>query len=143
MIHKLKSGYIGTYDPERYKRTRRHGVYEHVYVYEQYNKCCILPWGQIHHINGKRDDNRPENLRGMMESDHMKLHLIGNKRAKKDMIGRKCELCGETTTYVKRNGCHQWFKNPFGKGFINRRCHDELRKAKRREQYKLRKSKKR
>ena len=124
--HKLKSGYVETYDPERYQRTKRHGVYEHVIVYEEYYKCCILPWGNVHHKNWIRDDNRPENLEGMMAPDHIRLHMKGNQYAKKDMTGRCCSICGSTTTYVKKDGWPQWFEDGNG-NFICRKCRDKIR----------------
>lgn len=58
---------------------KRGYIPEHVFVYTEYYKCCMLPWGIIHHINGKRGDNRIDNLQGMFQSKHFSIHLKGNE----------------------------------------------------------------
>lgn len=51
-------------------------VYGHILVYEEYYKCCVLQWAAIHHINGIKNDNRIENLKGMMHSMHSSEHRV-------------------------------------------------------------------
>lgn len=65
-------------------------VPEHVYFYQQYHKCCMLPWGVVHHIIPVKEggSNMPWNLQGMTRSKHMKLH-----NPKKDMSDRICIIC--------------------------------------------------
>lgn len=45
----------------------------HRIVYEMYHKCCLLPWADIHHIDGNKRRNHPENLQGMLHSQHSSL----------------------------------------------------------------------
>jgi hypothetical protein len=58
-------------------------VFEHILVFEQYHRCCVLKWGNIHHINHNKSDNRPENLEDMTRQQHSRLHMMGNKYAKR------------------------------------------------------------
>ncbi|MEW6095577.1 MAG: HNH endonuclease signature motif containing protein [bacterium] len=67
MPYKLQSGYIQLNDKVNRKK------YEHRVVWEKnYGK---IPQGyEIHHINGKKDDNRIENLEIMLSSEHKSKH---------------------------------------------------------------------
>jgi hypothetical protein len=48
-------------------------AYEHRIVVEQKINRRLLPSEIVHHKNGKRWDNRPENLEVMDKSEHGKL----------------------------------------------------------------------
>jgi hypothetical protein len=61
----------GGVDEEGYRRVRRPNhpnvwkngiVYEHIVVMSEKLGRPLLPGENVHHINGVRDDNRPENL---------------------------------------------------------------------------------
>ena len=56
----------------------------HRIVYEMYHKCCLLPWADVHHIDGNKRRNHPENLQGMMKGDHSS--LTQKERKKKIQI---------------------------------------------------------
>lgn len=45
-------------------------VYEHILVWEKFNHTHLPKGWHIHHLNGVKDDNRPENLLGMPHSLH-------------------------------------------------------------------------
>ena len=95
-------------------------VREHRLVYERYFKCCLLPWIVIHHKNGKKYDNRIENLEPKDNSLHVSEHV------RKDMSDRVCSSCGSSKTrfyrrkYVKSYG---WYKDGKG-GFICKKCYE-------------------
>lgn len=52
------------------RHPRANNVFEHILVMEQHVGRYLLPSEVVHHINGKRDDNRIENLELMTWSDH-------------------------------------------------------------------------
>jgi hypothetical protein len=80
---KTTTGYWRIYVPNHHFTSKNKSVPEHRLIYEFYYKCCLLRWAHIHHKNGKRDDNRIENLEGFVGSKHRALHMKGNKLGKK------------------------------------------------------------
>lgn len=106
-------GYWLVHKPDHHFATKEGYVYEHRLVYEHYYNCTLLPWIEIHHINGKRDDNRIENLMPVTRADHRKEHQV-------DMSERICLLCDSKTTALKRGRPH-WMR--FENGFICNKCY--------------------
>ena len=80
-------GYWWIQNPDHHYAKQNGYVLEHRIIYEEYYKCCLLPWGNIHHINHKRDDNRIENLELISKPKHTRLHKI------QDLSHRKCIIC--------------------------------------------------
>jgi HNH endonuclease len=85
-----------------YKRKKVHGhrlshkdgyLLEHRLIYEQTNKCCLLPWSAIHHIDGDKKNNDPINLVGMIAEHHIKMEA--KTRLNEDFIQRNCVRCGK------------------------------------------------
>ena len=75
-------GYILIYDPTHHRANKNRYVYEHIKVWEEANGK-ILPNGwQVHHINGKKADNRPNNLFALPIKNHNKLALLLETRRK-------------------------------------------------------------
>ena len=56
------AGYIMRHVPEHPRARRRPYVFEHILVMEEVLGRHLLPDETVHHLNGVKDDNRPENL---------------------------------------------------------------------------------
>jgi len=77
--YKSKKGYIMILKPNYNGRKRRY-VHEHTLIWEEINKKQLPNGWIIHHLNGVKDDNRPENLKAMSSSEHPKIFEIYQKR---------------------------------------------------------------
>lgn len=59
-----------------------------------------FPPGQIDHINGKRDDNRWENLRNVSQNTNCQMHHHASKSSKTGYLGVTAE--GRSGRYIAR-----------------------------------------
>ena len=57
-----KRGYLMVWAPEHPRTGNGSYVFEHVLVMEEILGRLLLPGENVHHRNGVKDDNRPENL---------------------------------------------------------------------------------
>lgn len=105
-----------------YPRAEKDGyVVEHIYVYQEFNKCCLLYWSEVHHLDPVREgycNNMPWNLIAITRWDHRTLDRT------KDLDKNICSKCGSKDTYKKSNGRPMWYydkqKNP-----ICKTCYDK------------------
>lgn len=75
-------GYIALYYPTHPDASKSGVILEHRWVAEQKYGRRVLPTEHVNHINGIRDDNRPENLEIVTASAHAYISH-GQKREKK------------------------------------------------------------
>jgi hypothetical protein len=54
-------------------------IYEYRLVAAQMLGRALMDGEIVHHINGNQDDNRPENLEVMTQSQHAKRHNFGKR----------------------------------------------------------------
>lgn len=92
---KHTNGYIQIRKPDHHFVDNRGYVFEHRYIWEQYNKASLLSWAIIHHKNHIKTDNRIENLEPFDSSKHS-IHHLREKR-ENEISKRKCSYCGGDT----------------------------------------------
>lgn len=67
------NGYIQIYSPGHPRADERGRIFEHIIVWETVYNRKLQKGFIIHHLNGIKDDNRPENLIAMKKKDHCDL----------------------------------------------------------------------
>jgi hypothetical protein len=78
---------------------QKHWPLAHRVVMERLLGRRLATFEHVHHINGVKDDNRPENLEVMGNAEHQLIHEHWLLRAKPP-VTLVCERCG--TTYTRK-----------------------------------------
>lgn len=92
-------------------------VPEHKLVMERLIGRQLLPDEVVHHINGVKTDNRPENLRLMKNGEHSALHAEQNRMLN---IGRKCLCCLKVKKIHARGLCERCYHKSAANGSLER-----------------------
>lgn len=97
----ISGGYVMVRMPEHPKASRRGYVREHILVWEQANGRPLPEGWHVHHRNGIRDDNRPENLEAMTHVAHRRLHMLAQHDRVAALEARVKELTDELAACKK------------------------------------------
>ena len=70
----LPQGYVAIWKPDHPQANKNGYVLEHRMVASDALGIRLTPKDEVHHINGVKDDNRPENLIVVPRGKHQKMH---------------------------------------------------------------------
>jgi hypothetical protein len=76
-----RSGYVLEYHPYHPRCDKSGYVFAHIVAYEKHTGITVPDGYVVHHINGKKNDNSPENLLMMTRKEHTMFHHVGKKRS--------------------------------------------------------------
>jgi hypothetical protein len=109
-------GYVYILKPDHPQADNTGYIPEHRWIYEQYYNVCILPWIEIHHINGVKNDNRIENIITVDRKQHRQFDKVI------DMSKRICSKCGTNKPSIRKdNGKPRW--NYIEKDLVCGKCY--------------------
>jgi hypothetical protein len=74
----------------------------HRSIYEKYYNCCLLPYIEIHHIDGNHDNNSITNLLPVTATEHYEIHLSQGDKAAAALIGIRAKIPVEVRAQLNR-----------------------------------------
>ena len=86
-----KDGYVLVYLPGHHRISHSNYVYEHIVIWEQSHQETLPDDYAVHHINGIKNDNRPENLLAMPIKGHSPTILLREAQRKIRELESKLE----------------------------------------------------
>jgi hypothetical protein len=106
-----ENGYVEIYLPG-YPKAKPNGyVYEHIYIAERMLGRPLKSFGMrdertevVHHINGIKTDNRPQNLLVLGVNEHHKLHNAFTKESVDGVLLERIRQLEEELREVTHNG---------------------------------------
>jgi hypothetical protein len=69
------------YHPDHHRSDKKGYVFAHIVAYEKHTGTIVPDGYVVHHANGKKTDNSPQNLVMMTRKEHTIFHHTGSKRS--------------------------------------------------------------
>lgn len=112
---RIENGYVQIYMPEHPKAKPNGYVYEHTYIAEQMLGRPLKSYGfkderteVVHHINGIKTDNRPENLLVLGVNEHHKLHCAVTQETVDGVLLERIRQLEQELTKLRFGGEDGW-----------------------------------
>jgi hypothetical protein len=74
----------------------------HRKIYEDYYQICLLPYIEIHHIDGNHNNNAIENLQPVTALEHYEIHKSQGDKAAAALIGIRAGISNEERRQLNR-----------------------------------------
>ena len=71
-------------------------------IYEEYYQCCLLPYIEIHHVDGNHKNNAIENLMPVTAQEHYEIHKQQGDKAAATLIGIRANISKEERSQLNR-----------------------------------------
>jgi hypothetical protein len=71
-------------------------------IFEEYHQCCLLPYIEIHHIDGNHNNNIVENLMPVTALEHYEIHKSQGDKAAAALIGIRAGISKEERARLNR-----------------------------------------
>lgn len=74
----------------------------HRKIYEEYYQLCLLPYIEIHHVDGNHNNNFIENLLPVTALEHYNIHKAQGDKAAAALIAHRANISIEERTQLNR-----------------------------------------
>lgn len=83
-------------------------------IWEKHNKACLMPGIEIHHKDGDRSNNHPDNLQPVTIQEHYEIHLHQGDIVAASFIAERVDIDLDTYLDLKRRAGKRCAENKTG-----------------------------